>query len=71
MTTKRKKKKEQWRSLCELITNESDPQRLSELADKLIKELDAREQILRTKNNPPNNQQKMVSISAPTRKSRK
>jgi len=71
MTTKRKKKKEQWRSLCELITNESDPQRLSELADKLIKELDAREQILRTKNNQPNNQQKMVSISAPARKSRK
>jgi hypothetical protein len=71
MTTKKKKKKEQWRSLCELITNESDPQRLSELADKLIKELDAREQILRTKNNRPNNQQKMVSISAPARKSRK
>ena len=71
MTTKKKKKKEQWRSLCELITNESDPQRLSELADKLIKELDAREQILRTKNNQPNNQQKMVSISAPARKSRK
>ena len=67
MPTKKKKKKEEWRSLCELITNESDPQRLSELADKLIKELDAREQTLRTKNN----QQKIVSISAPSRKSRK
>ena len=67
MPTKKKKKKEEWRSLCKLITKESDPQRLSELIDQLIKELDAREQTLRAMNN----QQKIVSISAPSRKSRK
>ena len=67
MPTKKKNKKEEWRDLCELITHESDPQRLSELADKLLKELDAREQI----NSAKNNGRKPVSGTAPARKSRK
>ena len=70
MATKKKnkesKKKEEWRSLCELITHESDPQRLSELADQLLKELDAREKT----NSAKNNGRKPVSGSAPARKSR-
>jgi hypothetical protein len=70
MATKKKnkesKKKEEWRSLCELITHESDPQRLSELADQLLKELDARDP-----NSAKNNGRKPISISAPARKSRK
>jgi hypothetical protein len=69
MTTKKKKeKKEGWRNLCELITHESDPQRLSELADQLLKELDAREPtVSKTKNNN-NDRRKPASPTA--RKSR-
>lgn len=37
----------QWRKLCELVAIEPDPQRLSELVDQLLKELDARREALR------------------------
>jgi len=37
----------EWRRLCSLISNEADPQRLSELVDQLLKELDARRLALR------------------------
>ncbi len=43
MTTK---KEEEWRQLCDRVAVESDPQRLSELVDKLIGALDARKQVL-------------------------
>jgi hypothetical protein len=33
---------EKWRQLCQLAANETDPQRLSELVDQLIRALDAR-----------------------------
>ena len=36
-----------WRKLCELVATENDPERLSELVDKLLKELDSRRQALR------------------------
>jgi hypothetical protein len=36
-----------WRKLCELIAIESDPKRLSQLLDQLLKELDARRDALR------------------------
>lgn len=36
-----------WRRICEMVATESDPQRLSELVDQLLKELDARRQALR------------------------
>ena len=70
MTTKGKK--QDWRSLCELITHESDPKRLSELADRLLKELDAREQTVSKNNGKKNNgRRKPASGSATARKSRK
>ena len=31
----------EWRRLCELVLAESDPQRISELVDQLLRELDA------------------------------
>jgi hypothetical protein len=34
----------EWRNLCKKVADEPDPQRLSELVDKLIKVLDARRQ---------------------------
>ena len=37
-----------WRKLCELVAREQDPQRLSELVDRLIKKLDARRRELRS-----------------------
>jgi hypothetical protein len=40
MTTK--KEEEEWRKLFELVANEPDPQRLSELIEQLIKKLDSR-----------------------------
>lgn len=36
-----------WRKLCELVAVESDPKRLSQLLDQLLKELDARREALR------------------------
>jgi hypothetical protein len=36
----------EWRRLCKLVSAEPDPQRLSELVDKLLKELDARREAL-------------------------
>jgi hypothetical protein len=66
MTTK-KEKKEEWRRLCELVVREPDPERLSQLVDQLIKELDARKQTLRRNGN----RRKQVSGSATARKSRK
>jgi hypothetical protein len=41
------KKEEEWRELCDRVSVESDPQRLSELVDELIGALDARKQALR------------------------
>jgi hypothetical protein len=37
----------EWRRLCELVTAESNPERLSRLIDQLLQELDARRQALR------------------------
>jgi len=37
----------EWRRLCQLVAAEADPQRLSELVDRLLKELDARREALR------------------------
>ena len=45
MTVKNKtklKENEEWRKLFEAVANEPDPQRLSELIDQLIKNLDSR-----------------------------
>jgi hypothetical protein len=39
----------EWRKLCDMIAAEPDPQRLSELVDQLLKELDARRQEIREK----------------------
>ena len=39
---------EEWRRLCEAVSHEPDPQRLSILVDQLIKKLDARAAALRT-----------------------
>jgi hypothetical protein len=41
------KKEEEWRELCDRVSVEADPQRLSELVDELIGALDARKQALR------------------------
>lgn len=38
---------QQWRRLCELVAAEPDPERLSELVDQLLKELDSRRATLR------------------------
>ena len=38
------KKQEEWRELCALVAEESDPHRLSELADELIRALDERKE---------------------------
>ena len=49
MTTKKEPDKEpdeEWRSLCELVARETDPQRLSKLIDELIKKLDDRRKTL-------------------------
>jgi hypothetical protein len=37
----------QWRRLCELVSAESNPERLSQLIDQLLRELDARRRTLR------------------------
>ncbi len=37
----------EWRRLCQLVAAEPDPQRLSELVDQLLIELDARREALR------------------------
>lgn len=42
------KKEEEWSKLCELVANEPDPQRVSELVDQLIEQLDAHKQALRS-----------------------
>lgn len=36
----------EWRRLCELVTAESNPERLSRLIDQLLQELDARREAL-------------------------
>jgi hypothetical protein len=41
------KQEEEWRELCDRVSVEADPQRLSELVDELIGALDARKQALR------------------------
>jgi hypothetical protein len=40
-----------WRKLCELVATESDPRRISQLLDQLLKELDARREALRGNEN--------------------
>jgi hypothetical protein len=40
-----------WRKLCELVATESDPHRISQLLDQLLKELDARREALRGNEN--------------------
>jgi hypothetical protein len=65
MTTKNKK--EEWRSLCELVTQEHDPQRLSELIGQLTKALDARSRATSANNN----RRKPAPTTAPDPKSRK
>ena len=45
MKTK-KEREEEWRSLCESVARETDPERLSKLIDELIKKLDARREAL-------------------------
>jgi hypothetical protein len=49
MTTKKKEKEEnqEWRDLCDLISKEKDPQRLSQLVDNLIRAMDERKQRLK------------------------
>jgi len=37
----------EWRRLCQLVAAEPDPQRLSQLVDQLLKELDARREAIR------------------------
>lgn len=37
---------EEWMRLCELVANESDPERLYNLLDRLIRALDARNQAI-------------------------
>ena len=37
----------EWRRLCQLVAVEPDPQRLSELLDQLLKQLDARRETQR------------------------
>jgi hypothetical protein len=38
---------QEWRKLCQQVAAEPDPERLSQLMDQLIKELDARREALR------------------------
>jgi hypothetical protein len=33
---------QEWRKLCEMVANERDPKRLSQLIDQLIEKLDSR-----------------------------
>jgi methylphosphotriester-DNA--protein-cysteine methyltransferase len=47
MMIKKKEKEKEWRRLCKLVADESDPRRLSELVDQLIEKLDARRRALR------------------------
>ena len=45
----------EWRRLCSLVLAEPDPQRISELVERLLKELDAwREMPARKSEKPPN-----------------
>ncbi len=39
----------EWRKLCDRIAAEPDPQRISQLVDQLLKELDARRQEINDK----------------------
>jgi hypothetical protein len=43
-----------WRKLCELVSTENDPKRLSQLLDQLLKELDARRDAIRERDKDPN-----------------
>jgi hypothetical protein len=42
-----KTENEEWETLCKLVANESDPHKLSEHLDRLIRALDARKLSLR------------------------
>jgi hypothetical protein len=41
-----KNKGDEWKELCKLVANESDPQRLSKHLDRLIRALDERKKAL-------------------------
>jgi hypothetical protein len=41
-----KNESEEWRELCELVANETDPQKLTKYLDRLIRALDARKKAL-------------------------
>jgi hypothetical protein len=43
----------EWQALCESIATERDPDRMSILLARLIKEMDARRQALRNNGNKP------------------
>lgn len=43
----------EWRQLCERVSKESDPRRLSKLLDQLLKRLDARREALNRRNQDP------------------
>jgi hypothetical protein len=42
-----KREIDEWKKLCELVSNETDPQKLSKHLDRLIQALDARRHALR------------------------
>jgi hypothetical protein len=44
---------QEWRKLCKLVVDETDPSRLSKLLDELIKALDARKRDLHTRGPQP------------------
>ena len=47
-----KNENEEWIRLCELVANESDPERLYSLLDRLIRALDARNQAICHREDP-------------------
>jgi hypothetical protein len=55
-----------WKKLCELVSKESDPQRLSELLEQLIEALDARRAAFESNSQP----RRPSADSSPTEKSR-
>jgi hypothetical protein len=48
-----KNQSDSWTELCALVANESDPKKLSEHLDRLIKALDARKKENVKYNSPP------------------
>jgi hypothetical protein len=46
-TTESSVDEKEWRKLCTLVSDEKDPEKLSQLVEQLLKELDGRRQTLR------------------------